>query len=61
MESILLKIMIRQPYMHLSSIPKPFCLTKDELDDHFNYPLLNEVEKVNDYFRKRLFNLLTKS
>jgi hypothetical protein len=41
------------------SIRKPFSLVREELDDHFGWPLLAEVEKVNDYFKERLFAILT--
>ncbi|MDC9701724.1 MAG: hypothetical protein PSN37_05840 [Alphaproteobacteria bacterium] len=41
------------------SIGKPFSLSKDELDKHFGYPIFNELEKVNEYFRSKLFDLLT--
>jgi len=30
-----------------------------ELDDHFGYSVLKEVEEVNEYFRSKLFDLLT--
>jgi hypothetical protein len=41
------------------SIPKPFSLTKDELDDHFGMPILSHVEEVNLHFRRRLFEILS--
>ena len=41
------------------SIDKPFSLTRDELDDHFGYSVYSEVEEVNEYFRSKLFDLLT--
>jgi hypothetical protein len=46
-------------YYGKCSIGKPFSLTAKELDDHFGYPVQKEVEALNDYFRKRLFELLT--
>ena len=42
------------------SIKKPFSLTKDELNEHFGFTVLEAVEAVNEYFRSKLFELLTK-
>ena len=46
-------------YYGKCSVKKPFSIINTELDEHFNFPIFEEVEKVNDYFRQRLFNLLT--
>lgn len=46
-------------YYGQCSLPKPFSLTKEELDKHFNYSVAKEVEKVNQHFRQRLYDLLT--
>ena len=46
-------------YYGQCSIKKPFSLTKDELDQHFVYSVEKEVEEVNEYFRSKLFDLLT--
>ncbi|PSL21645.1 hypothetical protein [Shimia abyssi] len=46
-------------YYGQCSIKKPFSLTKDELDEHFGYPIVDEIEEVNDYFRSRLFSILS--
>ena len=46
-------------YYGQCSIKKPFSLTKDELDQHFLYSVEKEVEEVNEYFRSKLFDLLT--
>ncbi len=46
-------------YYGQCSIRKPFSLTKDELDDHFGYPVLEPVEQVNALFKERLFAILT--
>jgi hypothetical protein len=45
-------------YYGVRSIPRPWSLTKDELDDHFGYPVTEKVEAVNDYFRSKLHALL---
>lgn len=37
-------------YYGQCSIKKPFSLTRDELDDHFGFPVIDAVEKVNSYF-----------
>lgn len=42
------------------SIPKPFSLVGEELDDHFGYPVREKVERVNNYFQQRLFEILKK-
>jgi hypothetical protein len=41
------------------SIPKPFCLTGEEMHDHFGWPLRDAVEEVNRYFQSRLFLILS--
>jgi hypothetical protein len=45
-------------YYGQCSIKKPFSLTKDELDEHFEYPVVDAVEAVNEYFKQRLFSIL---
>jgi hypothetical protein len=45
-------------YYGVRSIPKPISLVRDELDDHFEYPVVEAVEQVNTYFRDRLHELL---
>jgi hypothetical protein len=45
-------------YYGMCSIKKPFSLTGDELDEHFNFSVKAEVEMVNTYFGERLFALL---
>ena len=46
-------------YYGQCSIKKPFSLTGAELDEHFNFKLQDDVEAVNELFRKRLYDLLT--
>lgn len=46
-------------YYGRCSIPKPFSLTKDELDEHFRMSVHAEVEAVNMHFRRRLFEILS--
>jgi hypothetical protein len=48
-------------YYGSCSIPKPYSLIADELDDHFEWPIREAVEKVNSYFRSRLFEILSAS
>jgi hypothetical protein len=45
-------------YYGVRSIPAPISLIREELDDHFEYPVVEAVEKVNSYFRDRLHELL---
>lgn len=46
-------------YYGKCSIPKPFNLTRDELDEHFGFSVAREVEAVNLHFRRRLFEILS--
>jgi len=46
-------------YYGKCSIRKPFSLTKDKLDEHFGWPVLEAVERVNALFKERLFAILT--
>lgn len=45
-------------YYGIRSIPKPWSLTKDELDAHFGFPITAKIEEANDYFRAKLQELL---
>jgi hypothetical protein len=45
-------------YYGLRSIPKPWSLDRDELDEHFGYPVVPKIEQANEYFRIRLHELL---
>ena len=47
-------------YYGQCSISKPFSLIKDELDEHFNFEVVKHIEMVNELFRDKLFNLLSK-
>ena len=46
-------------YYGQCSIGKPFSLTKDELDQHFEFEVTSHIEQVNELFRRRLYDLLT--
>jgi hypothetical protein len=45
-------------YYGVRSIPPPLSLIREELDEHFEYPVVEAVEQVNSYFRDRLHELL---
>ena len=45
-------------YYGIRSIPKPWSLVKEELDEHFGYPVTPKIEQANDYFRTKLHELL---
>ena len=45
-------------YYGRRSIPRPWSLTRDDLDVHFGFPIIEKVEQANDYFRERLHQLL---
>ena len=40
------------------SLPKPYALTGEELDEHFGWDIRGPVEEVNELFQQRLFALL---
>jgi hypothetical protein len=48
-------------YYGQRSIPRPWSLVRDELDEHFGFPIVEKVEKANVYFRERLHALLETS
>jgi hypothetical protein len=45
-------------YYGVRSLPRPWLLVKDELDEHFGFPVVERIEQANDYFRTRLHALL---
>jgi hypothetical protein len=45
-------------YYGVRSIPQPWSLVKSDLDQHFGFPVVERIEKANDYFRTRLYALL---
>jgi hypothetical protein len=45
-------------YYGVRSVPAPISLIRDELDEHFEYPVVEAVEQVNTYFRDRLHEVL---
>ena len=45
-------------YYGQCSIPKPFSLTGQELDEHFGFPVYDAVEEVNKHYKERLFMIL---
>jgi hypothetical protein len=45
-------------YYGVRSVPAPISLIREELDEHFEYPVVEAVEQVNTYFRDRLHELL---
>ena len=47
-------------YYGIRSIPKPFSLIGDELDEHFGFDLVSAIELVNGYFKHRLLEILEK-
>src|SRR4051794_14061319 len=40
-------------YYGLLSIPKPLSIAGPELDEHFDFPVIESVERVNSYFKER--------
>ena len=45
-------------YYGRRSIPRPWSLVRDDLDEHFGFPIVEKVEQANGYFRERLYELL---
>lgn len=46
-------------YYGVRSLPPPWSLVADELDEHFNFDVRYAVERVNAYFRERLDAVLS--
>jgi hypothetical protein len=45
-------------YYGIRSIPRPWSLVREELDAHFEFPVVALIEEANDYFRGKLHALL---
>jgi hypothetical protein len=45
-------------YYGVRSIARPWSLVKNELDEHFGFPVVEKIEQANDYFRDKLHALL---
>jgi len=48
-------------YYGVRSIPRPWSLVGNELDEHFGFPVRERIEEANDYFRRKLHDLLEAS
>ena len=46
-------------YYGACGLKKPWSLTGEELDEHFEMSVKDSVEKVNEIFRERLFSILS--
>ena len=45
-------------YYGVRSIPRPWSLVREELDDHFGFPVVARIEEANAYFQHKLHQLL---
>lgn len=45
-------------YYGIRSIPRPWSLTREDLDAHFGFPVTPKIEQANEYFRTKLHELL---
>lgn len=45
-------------YYGRRSLPRPWSLTRDELDQHFGFNIVEKVEQANSYFKSQLHELL---
>ena len=45
-------------YYGVRSIPRPWSLVREELDEHFGFPVVARIEEANDYFQAKLHALL---
>jgi hypothetical protein len=45
-------------YYGAETLGAPFTLTRDDLDEHFGVPIVEQVEEVNSYYRERVEHLL---
>jgi hypothetical protein len=41
------------------SVPRPFGMSGADMDEHFGFPVWDEVEAVNQHYKERLFRLLS--
>ena len=49
------------PVYGVCFIPKPYSLVREDLDEHFQFPVVDAIEEVNGYFHDRLHELLEAS
>jgi hypothetical protein len=45
-------------YYGVRSIPRPWSFVREELDEHFGFPVVARIEEANDYFQTKLHALL---
>jgi hypothetical protein len=45
-------------YYGRRSIPRPWSLVREELDEHFGFPVVARIEEANAYFQNKLHQLL---
>lgn len=45
-------------YYGVRSIPRPWSLVREELDEHFGFPVVARIEEANAYFQAKLHALL---
>ncbi len=45
-------------YYGLRSVPEPLSLVREDLDEHFGFPIQEAIEAINEYFRKKLYQLI---
>jgi hypothetical protein len=45
-------------YYGRRSIPRPWSLVREELDEHFGFPVVARIEEANAYFQAKLYALL---
>jgi hypothetical protein len=45
-------------YYGVRSIPRPWSLVREELDEHFGFPVVAKIEEANEYFQTKLHQLL---
>lgn len=48
-------------YYGIRSIPRPWSLTAREMDEHFGFPVIEKIEKANEYFQTKLHELLERA
>ena len=41
-------------YYGVRSIPRPWSLVKNELDNHFGFPVVAKIEEADEYIRGKL-------
>ena len=45
-------------YYGYKAVEKPFSLVRSDLDNHFKFSIINDLEKVNLFFKNKLHKMI---